>query len=272
MTSKAPMRTMEDIDEKALSYGEIKALATGNDDIKKKIELEADVSKLKILKQSFLSQRYDLEDKITRVYPQIIQENEEKIKLYENDKKQLEENTHPNEDGFCKMVLKGKEYVQKEKAGKNLLELCSKKQNKEFEEIGEYRGFKLELGYDPMLKEFKLNIKNKISMQTELGKDVFGNIRRIDNTLEKIDFYIKDYTEQLEDTKKQLEIAKIEVQKPFIKEQELKEKMKELDKINISLNLNEKDNQILDTRNDNEKEDEIENIDKEKTKNNRDSR
>ncbi len=263
MTSKTPVRSAEDVDEKALSYGEIKALATGNPDILKKTQLDAEVSKLKLLKQNHFNQIHDLEDRITVSYPRRIKEYEEKVNLYEDDKKHLEENTQPNEEGFCKMVLKGVEYTKKELAGKALLEICSQKQTKEYEEIGEYKGFKLELGFDPSLKVFTLNVKNKVSMEIDLGSDIYGNIKRIDNSFSDLDFYIKDYTEKLEDVKRQLEIAKIEVQKPFTKEDELQEKMKELDKINISLNINEKEKQILDTSNDEEK---IEKSDKDKNR------
>ena len=252
MTSKTPVRSMEDVDEKALSYGEIKALATGNKDILRKTELDAEVSKLKLLKQNHLSQIYDLESRISTVYPQKIKELEEVMQAYEFDKKYLEEHTITNEDGFSKMIIKGIEYTDKEQAGKALLKVCSTKQSKELEEIGEYRGFKLELGFDSLMREFTLNIKNKTNREINLGSDVYGNIRRIDNSLSDFDSYINDNKEEIEDLKKQLETAKIEVKKPFIKEDELKEKMKELDKLNISLNINEKDKQVLDTSNEEE--------------------
>lgn len=245
MTSKTPVRSAEDVDEKALNYGEIKALATGNPDILKKTQLDADVSKLQLLKQSYLSQIYDLEDKITQTYPKQIKEYEEKIKAYECDKQHLQENTIPNADGFCKMTIKGIEYTQKEQAGKALLEVCSKKQNKEDEEIGEYRGFKLELLFNSLEQVFMLNIKNKTTLRIELGSDVYGNIQRIDNAFSKIDSLQKENEINLEDIKKQLEIAKIEVKKPFAKEQELQEKQKELDKINISLNINRNEHEIV---------------------------
>ena len=254
MTSKTPVRTMEDVDEKALSYGEIKALATGNKDILRKTELDAEVSKLKILKQSHLSQIYDLENKITKVYPQKIKELEERIENFEYDKSHLEKNTIPNEDGFSKMIIKGIEYTDKGQAGKALIKVCSEKQNKELEKIGEYRGFKLELGFDSLSQDFTLNIRNKTNRGIHLGSDVYGNIRRIDNSLSDFDSYINDNKQEIEDIKKQLEIAKDEVQKPFFKEDELKEKMQELDKINISLNINEKEKQVLDTSNEEEEQ------------------
>ena len=252
MTSKIPIRTMEDIDEKALSYGEIKALATGNKDILKKTELDAEVAKLKILKQNHLSQIYDLENKLTTVYPQRIKELEQIIEAYEVDKKQLQENTIPNADGFSPMIIKDVKYTDKEQAGKAILKACSGKQSKEYEYIGEYRGFKLELGFDPTEREFTLNIKNKTARNINFGNDAYGNIRRIDNSLSDFDSYIERDKAEIEDIKKQIEVAKIEVQKPFSKEDELKEKMKELDKLNISLNINEKEKQVLDTSNEDE--------------------
>lgn len=261
MTSKTPVRSAEDVDEKALSYGEIKALATGNPDILKKTQLDAEVSKLKLLKQNHLSQIYDLEDRITKTYPQKIKEYEQKISNYEQDKKHLEEHTQPNDEGFCKMIIKGAEYTKKEQAGKALLEACSQKQSKEYEEIGEYRGFKLELGFDPMAKVFTLNIKNNVNMEIDLGEDVYGNIKRIDNSFSDLDLYLKDYTERLEDVKRQLEIAKVEVQKTFSKEDELQEKMRELERVNISLNINEKEKQVLDNSNE---DDNLESNDKDK--------
>ena len=260
MTSKTPVRSAEDVDEKALSYGEIKALATGNPDILKKTQLDAEVSKLKLLKQNYLNQIYDLQDRITQSYPKRIREYEEKIKLYTEDKKHLEENTKPNEDGFSKMILKGIEYTKKEEAGNAILDLCSKKQSKEPEEIGEYRGFKLELGFDSMSKSFTLNIKHSVTLEIALGTDVYGNIKRIDNSFDDLDYNIKHYTENLEDVKRQLETAKVEVEKPFTKENELKEKMEELDKLNISLNINEKEKQVLDTSD----SDELENNEKDR--------
>ena len=247
MTSKTPVRTMEDIDEKALSYGEIKALATGNKDILRKTELDAEVAKLKILKQNHLSQIYDLENKLKTVYPQKIIELKELIYAFEIDKKQLQENTIPNAEGFSPMIIKDVKYTDKEQAGKAILKACTEKQSKENEYLGEYRGFTLELGFDPIAGEFTLNIKNMTKSKIYLGNDVYGNIRRIDNSLSDFDSYIERDKAEIKDVKKQIEAAKIEVQKPFSREDELKEKLKELDKLNISLNINEKEKQVLDT-------------------------
>lgn len=259
MTSKTPDRTADDIDEKALSYGEIKALATGNKHILEKTQLDSGVAKLKIVRQSYQSQIYDLEDKITRSYPNQIKEIQEKIQALEDDVKQLEENTILNEDGFSKMKIKGVEYTDKEQAGKAILETCKTKTNPDLEEIGEYRGFKLELGFNSLEKQFTMTMKNKYSYSIFLGSDIYGNITRINNALDGIKDKIPDQKLRLEDIEKQLETAKIEVQKPFPKELELKEKMKKLEELNILLKIDEKEKQVLDASND-----ELDMTDKEK--------
>lgn len=261
MTSKTPDRTADDIDEKALSYGEIKALATGNKHILEKTQLDSEVAKLKIVRQSYQSQIYDLEDKITRSYPNKIKEIQEKIQALEDDVKQLEENTILNEDGFSKMKIKGVEYTDKEQAGKAILEACKTKTNPDLEKIGEYRGFKLELGFNSLEKQFTMTMKNKYSYSIFLGSDIYGNITRINNALDGIKDKIPDQKLRLEDIEKQLETAKIEVQKPFPKELELKEKMKKLEELNILLKIDEKEKQVLDTGSE-----EIENDEKEKEK------
>ena len=259
MTSKKPDRTADDIDEKALSYGEIKALATGNKHILEKTQLDSEVAKLKIVRQSYQSQIYDLEDKITRSYPNQIKEIQEKIQALEDDVKQLEENTILNEDGFSKMKIKGVEYTDKEQAGKAILETCKTKTNPDLEEIGEYRGFKLELGFNSLEKQFTMTMKNKYSYSIFLGSDIYGNITRINNALDGIKDKIPDQKLRLEDIEKQLETAKIEVQKPFPKELELKENMIKLEELNILLKIDEKEKQVLDASND-----ELDMTDKEK--------
>lgn len=261
MTSKTPDRTADDIDEKALSYGEIKALATGNKYILEKTELDSEVAKLKIIRQSYQSQIYDLQDKVARTYPNMIKELQEKVQALEDDMKQLENNTIPNADGFSKMIIKGIEYTEKEQAGKAILEACKTKTNPDLEDIGEYRGFRLELGFNSVEREFTMTIKNKYSYNIMLGSDVYGNITRINNALEAIKDKIPDERLRIEDIEKQLENAKIEMQKPFPQEELLDEKMKRLEELNILLKLDEKEKQVLDTSND-----EIENNEKEKEK------
>ncbi|MFQ6942899.1 MAG: hypothetical protein ACLRTR_00345 [Clostridia bacterium] len=261
MTSKTPDRTADDIDEKALSYGEIKALATGNKYILEKTELDSEVAKLKIVRQSYQSQIYDLQDKVARTYPNMIKELQEKVQALEDDMKQLENNTIPNADGFSKMIIKGIEYTEKEQAGKAILEACKTKTNPDLEDIGEYRGFRLELGFNSVEREFTMTIKNKYSYNIMLGSDVYGNITRINNALEAIKDKIPDERLRIEDIEKQLENAKIEMQKPFPQEELLDEKMKRLEELNILLKLDEKEKQVLDTSNE-----EIENNEKEQEK------
>lgn len=261
MTSKTPDRTADDIDEKALSYGEIKALATGNKYILEKTELDSEVAKLKIVRQSYQSQIYDLQDKVARTYPNMIKELQEKVQALEDDMKQLENNTIPNGDGFSKMIIKGIEYTEKEQAGKAILEACKTKTNPDLEDIGEYRGFRLELGFNSVEREFTMTMKNKYSHNIMLGSDVYGNITRINNALEAIKDKIPDEKLRIEDIEKQLENSKIEMQKPFPQEDLLNEKMKRLEELNILLKLDEKEKQVLDTSNE-----EIENNEKEQEK------
>ena len=250
MTSKTPDRTADDIDETALSYGEIKALATGNKYILEKTQLDSEVAKLKIVRQSYQSQIYDLEDKIARSYPNQIKEIQGKVEALEADAKQLEDNTIPNQDGFSKMQLNGIEYANKEQAGKAILEICKSKTNPDNEEIGKYRGFRLELGFNSVEKQFTLTMKNKYSYSIFLGSDTFGNITRINNALEAIKDKIPDEKLRIENIEKQLETDKMEVKKPFPQEEQLKEKMKKLEELNILLKLDEKEKQVLDTTND----------------------
>ena len=246
MTSKTPDRSMEDIDDKALSYGEIKALATGNKVILEKTQLESDLSKLKIIKQSYLSQIYDLQDKVAKDYPNKIKELETQKEAYENDVKQVENNTINNSEGFSKMIIKGVEYADKEQAGKALLEACKNKSKADEELIGEYRGFKMLLSFDTLQKQFNMTLKNEYSYHTALGTDVFGNITRLNNTLEGIEGNIKYAVNDIEFIKRQIVNAKIELDKPFEKENEIKEKTKRLQEINIELGIDENEKQVMD--------------------------
>ena len=198
-----------------------------------------------MLRQSHQSQIYDIEDKITKYYPSEIKRLEEIVTAMEQDVKQLNEKTIPNEDKFSIMKIRGNEYTEKEKAGQALLEACKTKTNGDNEIIGEYRGFKLGLEFDSLERKFKITMKNETSYSTFLGSDVFGNIRRIDNALEAIADNIPKYKDQLENTKNQLENAKQEAKKEFPQEQELKEKIAKLNEINKLLNIYEKDSQVL---------------------------
>ena len=246
MTSKTPVRSAEDVDEKALSYAEIKALAAGNPLIIEKTQLDTDVSKLKLLKQSYLSEIYRLEDMIAKYYPNRIKELEKEITNIEKDINLITENTNiANEEKFSPMILKGKQYTKKEDAGKMILEICKTKESSELEKIGEYRGIKLELQINVARQEFELFIKGNFEYKISLGNDIYGNITRIDNALSNVGKDLEDSKKELENTKRQLENAKIDVKVPFDKEDELKEKSIRLDRVNALLNLNEKESIIM---------------------------
>ncbi len=263
MTSKSIVRSAEDIDEKALSYAEIKALAAGNPLIIEKTELDTQVAKLKLLKQSYLSQIYEQEDRIAKYYPQQIKMYEDRIAKQEKDLTIVKANTFciDNKEVFAPMTLKDKVYTIKEEAGKQILELCKTKEESDPEEIGEYRGFKMLLEIDTFGKKFIMNLKGNSNYRVELGQDVFGNITRLDNVLKDIDKYIESDKKALEELKKQFEVAKVQVKVPFDKEDELKEKENKLEKLNILLNLNEKDTEIIEDEQEQEQEEQQENTD-----------
>ena len=246
MTSRTPVRSAEDVDEKALSYAEIKALAAGNPLIIEKTQLDTDVAKLKLLKQSYLSEIYRLEDMIVKYYPNRIKELENKILGIEKDLNLVKNNTNiANEEKFSPMTLKGKQYNKKEMAGKTILEICKTKENSELEEIGEYRGMKLELQINVARQEFELFLKGKSEYKISLGNDIYGNITRIDNALSNIGKELEENKDELENTKKQFENAEIDVKIPFDKENELKEKSTRLDRVNALLKLDEKESIIM---------------------------
>ena len=245
MTSKTPVRFAEDIDETALSYAEIKALAAGNPLIIEKTELDTQVAKLKLLKQTHLSNIYAMEDKVIKYYPNEIKRLELRIENIEQDISHLEANTKSGDD-FQGMIIKGENFIEKKDAGQKLIDICKSMTNKDPIEIGEYRGFKMILSFDTFDRTFHLDMKNKISYNVELGSDPFGNITRIDNVLNNIPNKLESSKNSLEDTKKQFENAKLEVERPFPQEEELKQKSKRLDELNIQLNLNEKDKEIID--------------------------
>lgn len=246
MTSRTPVRSAEDVDEKALSYAEIKALAAGNPLILEKTQLDTDVAKLKLLKQSYLSEIYRLEDMIVKYYPNRIKELEDKVLGIEKDLNLVKNNTNiENEEKFSPMTLKGKQYNKKEMAGKAILEICKTKENSELEEIGEYRGMELELQINVAKQEFELFLKGNSEYKISLGNDIYGNITRIDNALSNIGKELEENKDELENTKKQFENAKIDVKIPFDKENELKEKSTRLDRVNALLKLDEKENFIM---------------------------
>ncbi len=245
MTSKSPVRSAEDIDETALSYAEIKALATGNPHIKEKMELDTQVAKLKLIKSNFMSQIYDLEDKVIKHYPQQIAELTARISGLEADIQVAQQ--HPKqEDKFNPMTIDGLGYFEKEKAGNALIERCKKLTNEEPVPIGDYRGFTMLLSFDTFYKKFYMTLKNELSHKIELGADVFGNIQRIDNAIEKLPERSEELKQKLEETKKQFETAKVESKRPFPQEAELAEKTERLAKLDALLNIDKKDDHVMD--------------------------
>lgn len=249
MTSKTPVRFAEDIDETALSYAEIKALAAGNPDIIEKTELDTQVAKLKLLKQNYLSEKYALEDKVIKYYPNEIKRLENRIEDMKEDIKVFNNNNTPD-NSFEKMNIKDTDFTERKEAGEKIIEICKSMTNPEPLEIGEYKGFKIILSFDTMDRKFYASMKNNLSYKTELGSDPSGNITRIDNVLNGIETRLSSIENNLEDTKKNYESAKKEIEKPFPQEEELKTKSKRLDELNIKLNLNNKDKEIIDDGND----------------------
>ena len=249
MTSKTPVRFAEDIDETALSYAEIKALAAGNPDIIEKTELDTQVAKLKLLKQNYLSEKYELEDKVIKYYPNEIKRLENRIEDMKEDIEVFNNNNTPD-NSFEKMNIKGTDFTERKEAGEKIIEICKSMTNPEPLEIGEYKGFKIILSFDTMDRKFYASMKNNLSYKTELGSDPSGNITRIDNVLNGIETRLSSVENNLGDTKKNYESAKKEIEKPFPQEEELKTKSKRLDELNIKLNLNNKDKEIIDDGND----------------------
>ena len=246
MTSKSPVRSAEDIDETALSYAEIKALCAGNPHIKEKMDLDIDVSRLKLLKANHLSQRYALEDQIIKEFPQKIKSLEQRIEGYKADMAQLAQNTLPNEDGFSPMIMAGGTVTDKKAAGEAIIGLCKSMTNPDPIHIGEYRGFDMELFFDSFSREYKITLKHELRHTVTLGTDIFGNIQRLDNALNSFQEKLTACEAQLENTKVQLENAKLEVQKPFPQEEELKTKTARLNELNTMLNLDKRENEIVD--------------------------
>jgi len=247
MTSKSPVRSAEDVDEVALSFAEVKMLATGDERFKEKMDLDIQVSKLRVLKQSYLSERYDLEDKIIKYYPKEIKEYEGRIASYEKDVVLLNQHKPQGEDKICPMTLKGVTYTEKADAGQMLLALCKENATPQPVEIGSYRGFRLEVSYDSMNQEYRLDLCRSHRHKVSLGSDALGNLTRIENELSRIPARLEAARTQRAETIAQLENARVEVEKPFAYEDALKEKSDKLSSLNIELNLDEKDTSAMDT-------------------------
>ncbi len=260
MTSKSPVRSCEDIDETALSYAEVKALATGNPYIKEKMDLDIQVARLKLLKASHLSQRYAMEDNLHKYFPSQIRQTEERICGYEQDIARINEFVLEDDQKFSPMTIGCIQYDKKELAGKALLEACKAKTSPEPAAIGEYRGFTLVLSFDTFSKAFQLTLKNVLSHSIILGSDVFGNISRIDNVLAGLPERVEQCKRGLEDLQRQVEEGKMEVGKPFAQEQELLEKAARLAELDALLNMEKSSSEMLDGEPDQEDEREIDYI------------
>ncbi len=254
MTSKSPVRSAEDVDEVALSFAEVKMLATGDERFKEKMDLDMQVAKLKVLKQSYLSEHYDLEDRILKYFPQTIKEYEERIVSYESDAALAEQHKPQGEDKFCPMTLKGVTYTEKADAGEMLLAVCKENPLSNPVEIGSYRGFKMEVYYDNFNTHYCLNLCGKAKHKVDLGSDALGNMTRIENEIGKIPARLEAAKTRKAETMEQLANAKTEVLKPFAYEDELKEKTDRLNALNIELNLDEKDTPVMDTEPEQENE------------------
>ena len=247
MTSKSPVRSAEDVDEVALSFAEVKMLATGDERFKEKMDLDMQVAKLKVLKQSYLSEHYDLEDRILKYFPQTIQKYEELIAGYESDAVLAEQHKIQGEEKFFPMTIKGVTYKEKSDAGEMLLAVCKENPLANPVEIGSYRGFRMEVYYDTLNTHYCLNLCGATKHKVELGSDALGNLTRIENEIAKLPARLEAAKTRKAETIEQLANAKTEVLKPFAFEEELKEKTERLNALNIELNLDEKDTSVLDT-------------------------
>ncbi len=240
MTSKSPVRSCEDIDEAALTYAEVKALATGNPYIKEKMDLDIQVSKLKLLKQNHTSQKYRLEDNIVKHYPVQIAAMKERLAGYRADIQTYAQNKFPDKDTFS-IKIGSRVYTDKKEAGAALIDMCrSAKQPNMAVTIGEYQGFKMSVSFDSFFSKFTVNLKGSISHEVEIGADPLGNLQRLSNALEGMDKRMGEVAQKLENVEHQLETAKVEVKKPFAQEAELAEKLERLTELNALLNMDEK--------------------------------
>ena len=245
MTSKSPVRSAEDIDETALSYAEIKMLATGNPYIKEKMDLDIQVQKLKLLKSNFLSEKYALEDKIIKYYPQRIISLENRIEGLKQDVETAKQHPKPTDDRFIGMEVKGVFYSEKAQAGKAIIEACKQMNSPDPIPLGKYRGFETELLFNTTERNYEVRLKGATSRNVPLGEDANGNIIRLDNGIERYSESLSLAENDLENTKNQFETAKKEVEKPFIQEKELKTKLARLDELNILLNMDKTENEIV---------------------------
>ena len=245
MTSKSPVRSAEDIDETALSYAEIKMLATGNPYIKEKMDLDIQVQKLKMLKSNFLSEKYGLEDKVIKFYPQQIAYLKSRVEGLTKDVKTAKLHPKPIDEQPLGMTVSGVSYSEKAEAGQAIINACKSMNSPDAIPLGEYRGFQMELYFDTVQRNYVVKLKGETSRDVPLGDDSHGNIVRIDNGIERFEEALADTKNSLENTEKQFETAKQEIEKPFAKEEELKAKTARLDELNILLNMDKKENEIV---------------------------
>ena len=245
MTSKSPVRSAEDIDETALSYAEIKMLATGNPYIKEKMDLDIQVQKLKMLKSNFLSEKYGLEDKVIKFYPQQIAYLKSRVEGLTKDVETAKLHPKPIDEQPLGMTVSGVSYSEKAEAGQAIINACKSMNSPDAIPLGEYRGFQMELYFDTVQRNYVVKLKGETSRDVPLGDDSHGNIVRIDNGIERFEETLADTKNSLENTEKQFETAKQEIEKPFAKEEELRAKTTRLDELNILLNMDKKENEIV---------------------------
>ena len=245
MTSKSPVRSAEDIDETALSYAEIKMLATGNPYIKEKMDLDIQVQKLKMIKSNFLSEKYGLEDKVIKFYPQQIAYLKSRVEGLTKDVETAKLHPKPIDEQPLGMMVSGVSYSEKAEAGQAIINACKSMNSPDAIPLGEYRGFQMELYFDTVQRNYVVKLKGETSRDVPLGDDSHGNIVRIDNGIERFEEALADTKNSLENTEKQFETAKQEIEKPFAKEEELRAKTARLDELNILLNMDKKENEIV---------------------------
>ena len=245
MTSKSPVRSAEDIDETALSYAEIKMLATGNPYIKEKMDLDIQVQKLKMLKSNFLSEKYGLEDKVIKFYPKQIAYLKSRVEGLTKDVETAKLHPKPIDEQPLGMMVSGVSYSEKAEAGQAIINACKSMNSPDAIALGEYRGFQMELYFDTVQRNYVVKLKGETSRDVPLGDDSHGNIVRIDNGIERFEEALADTKNSLENTEKQFETAKQEIEKPFAKEEELRAKTARLDELNILLNMDKKENEIV---------------------------
>ena len=245
MTSKSPVRSCEDVDEAALTYAEVKALATGNPYIREKMDLDIQVSKLKLMKANHTSQKYRLEDNIVKHYPQQIALLKERISGLRADMQMAKENIPENKEWFS-MKVGDKVYRDKKEAGTAIIEMCKAVKSASIATtVGEYGGFRMVVAFDSFHSKFRLSLKGQITHDMEVSTDAFGNITRINNKIENMGKELAEAERKLANVEHQLETAKAEVQKPFAQEAELAEKLDRLNALNALLNMDEKGDEAV---------------------------